>query len=148
MSNVYKMGMNRKREEIYNHMRRELELTHEIIDDFLKITIQEFVRDNGYEDEIDRKLLYKFGKRILHKVTKGIKLELGEFGKNIFVGILHNWLKMGLEKELSLRIKSVELEESGNLNKNEVKDKEKQTKKDEKITDNHSDKNKDDLMFR
>ncbi len=148
MSNVNKMGMNRKREEIYNDMRRKLELTYNTFDDFLKIAIQEFVRDNGYGDKIDKKLLYKFGNKLIHKIGNGFKYELGEFGKDVFAEILQNWLKMGLEKELSLRVKAVELEESHGLNENKVKDKEKQNKKDEKITDNHSDKNKDDLMFR
>ena len=142
------MGMNRKREEIYNDMRRKLELTYNTFDDFLKIAIQEFVRDNGYEDKIDKKLLYKFGNKLIQKIGNGIKCELGEFGKDVFSEILKNWLKMGLENELSIRVKAVELEESHDLDENKVKDKEKQNKKDEKITDNHSDKNKDDLMFR
>ncbi|MFW6173515.1 MAG: hypothetical protein ACOC5T_07215 [Elusimicrobiota bacterium] len=97
---------NRDKEKIdknFAEIVREWKITYELDKDFIKTTIEEYFRENIYDNSIDKQHLFNYSNKLLYKIINGVRHRLGQFGVDVFSEILKHSVIHSLSKEAKNR---------------------------------------------
>lgn len=92
--------LDKKIKKILLEIKQEWELTNDILDDFIKVTIQVFKRKNNYENNIDKQILFKFSKELITKFYGGFCYTLGKFGEDNLYTVMKLWIAKDINDEI------------------------------------------------